>query len=46
LFYQKKIKEGFLINNRMKPRRLGKMTNGPAQVIERTWSDVTTNHDV
>lgn len=46
MFYQRKIKEGYLINNRQGPRRLGRWTNGTSQGRERTWDNVTTDHDV
>lgn len=46
LFYQKRIPDGFRINNLMRPRHLGKMTDGPAKVIERTWTDVSMRHNL
>ncbi len=43
LFFKVKLPQAHLINKRMVPRRLGQMTNGPRQVRERTWTDVTYN---
>jgi len=46
LFFKVKLPQAHAINKRMAPRRLGKMTDGPSQIRERTWNDITTDHDV
>jgi len=46
LFFKRKLPEAVLKNGRMAPRRLGKMTDGPRTVTERTFKDVVTDHDV
>jgi hypothetical protein len=46
LFFKRKLPEAVFKNARMAPRRLGKMTDGPRQTVERTREDVTTDHDV
>jgi hypothetical protein len=46
MFYEKKIKEAWAMNQRMIPRNLGRCTNGPSVIRERTWTDITTQHDV
>jgi hypothetical protein len=46
MFYTQKIKEAWRINARMVPKNLGKWTDGPSRIRERTWSDITTDHDV
>jgi len=46
LFYKVKLPEAIRKNARMVPRKLGKMTDGPRQVVERSWKDITTDHDV
>jgi hypothetical protein len=46
LFFKVKLPLAHQIDGRMIPRRLGTMTDGPAQVRERTWKDVMTRHDV
>ena len=46
VFYQRKIPEAHLKNRRMRPKRLGRMTNGPRTTYGRSWSDVTTGYDI
>lgn len=46
LFYNRKIVEAYRVNGRQATRRLGRITDGIATSRERTWSDVTTDHDV
>lgn len=46
LFFKVKLPQAREINKRMVPRRLGKMTDGPSQPRERTWNNITTEHDV
>jgi len=46
LFFKRKLPEAVLKNGRTAPRKLGKMTDGPRQAMERTWKDISTDHDV
>ena len=46
MFYKVKVPEAFNKNKRMRPRRLGKMTNGQRLRGGRTWTNVTTNNDI
>ena len=46
MYYKMKLPEAIRANNRMRPRGLGLMTNGPRRIIERVWNNVITNHDI
>jgi hypothetical protein len=46
LFFETYLPKAYEINNRMRPTRLGKHSNGPSDVRNRTWNNVITSHDI
>lgn len=45
-FYRQKLPEAYAANKRQVPRRRGRVTNGRIGPMERTWTQVTTDHDI
>jgi len=45
-YYQRDLKQAYLVDQRSAPRTLGRLSYGPRAQPSRTWKDVTTQHDV
>jgi len=45
-YRQVALPEAMRLDVRSAPRNLGPMTNGPRQIRSRSWSNVTTDHDI
>lgn len=45
-YYQRDLKQAYLVDQRSAPRTLGRLSYGPRPHPSRTWKDVTTQHDI
>jgi len=45
-YYQRDLKQAYLVDQRTAPRTLGRLSYGPKPHPSRTWKDVTTKHDI